>query len=245
MASSCPTIADATSRCTASATRWNSSGSSGVGSASAPAIAALSTGMLIALLTNDLTLVAGIEHAHGIAVVVGHEDAVRALVHRQGIGATLHGNGAYDPPAVSVEHAHATTAVVGDEDAPVTLVHGHRAEELARDDGAQDGPTRGVKHAHAATGAGDEGTSGCLVQREPAEAGIEGDKDACAHGDGAQDLAATRVEHAHGTVAVGDEDAPCALVHRQGIGAEAHGDGAQALPGSRVKHAHVVVSLIG
>src|SRR5437868_1526235 len=110
-----------------------------------------------------LTLASGIEHAHGVAVVVGHEDAVRALVHRQGIGATAHGNGAYDPPAVSVEHAHATTAVVGDEDAPVTLIHGHRTEELARADGAQDGSTRGVKHAHAAAGVGDEGASGCLV----------------------------------------------------------------------------------
>src|SRR5919202_933280 len=171
MASSCPTIADATSRCTASATRWNSSGSSGVGSASAPPMAALSAGMLIDLLTHDLTLAAGIEHAHGVAGVVGHEDAVRALVHRQGIGATAHGNGAYDPPAVSVEHAHATTAVVGDVDAPVTLVHGHRAQKLARSDGAQDGSTRGVKHAHVAAGAGDERTPGCLVQREPAETG--------------------------------------------------------------------------
>src|SRR5919199_1566300 len=149
MASSCPTIADDTSRCTASATRWNSSGSSGVGITSASGRAALSTGMLMDLLTHDLTLAAGIEHAHGIAVVVGHEDAMRALVHRQGVGATAHGNGAYDPPAVSVEHAHATTAVVGDVDAPVTLVHGHCAEELARDDGAQDGTTRGVQHAHA------------------------------------------------------------------------------------------------
>src|SRR5205085_4572654 len=144
MASSCPTIVDATSRCTASATRWNSSGSSGVGIASASGMAAFSVGVLMDLLTNDLTLAAGIEHAHGIAVVVGHEDAVRALVHRQGIGTTAHGNGAHDPPAVSVEHAHATTAVVGDEDAPVTLIHGHRTEELARDDGAQDGSTRGV-----------------------------------------------------------------------------------------------------
>src|SRR5918912_1101778 len=215
MASSCPTIADATSRCTASATRWNSSGSSGVGSASAPAIAALSTGMLMDLLTNDLTLAAGIEHAHGVAVVVGHEDAVRALFHRQGIGATVHGNGAYDPPAVSVEHAHATTAVVGDEDAPVKLVHCQGIGAEAHGDGAQVLPGSRVKHAHVVVSLiGDEDEAAFLVHRE--RKGCE------AHGGGVQDGPAARIEHAHaatGDVAlaagggsVGDEDAAGLLV---------------------------------
>src|SRR5437762_1738992 len=143
-----------------------------------------------------LTLAAGIEHAHGVAVVVGDEDAVRTLVHRYRIGAPAHGNGAHDPTAVSVKHVHATTAVVDDEGAPGTLVHGHHAEELARDDGAQHGPTHGIKHAHAAARAGDEDTLRLLVQRKPTEAGIEDNIDAFAHGGGGQDLPATRVDYA-------------------------------------------------
>src|SRR5919204_312459 len=174
MASSCPTIADATSRCTASATRWNSSGSSGVGSASAPAIAALSMGMLMDVLTNDLTLAASIEHAHGIAVVVGHEDAVRALVHRQGIGATAHANSAQALPGARVEHAHVVVSLVGDEDEAAFLVHRQRKGCKAHGDRAQDGPTACIEHAHAAatgdaalaggtSSVGDEDAAGRLV----------------------------------------------------------------------------------
>src|SRR5437868_2808071 len=242
MASSCPTIADATSRCTASATRWNSSGSSGVGIASASGMAAFSVGVLMDLLTNDLTLAAGIEHTHGIAVVVGHEDAVRALVHRQGIGTTAHGNGAHDPPAVSVEHAHAATAVVGDEDAPAALVHRQGIGAEAHGDGAQALPGSRVKHAHVVVSlVGDEDEAAFLIHRQ--RKGCE------AHGDDAQNGPAAGIEHAHaaatgdaalagGAGSIGDEDAAGLLVdgdHPWGkvVGAGAHDD-----PAARVEHAH-------
>src|SRR5919199_4921336 len=95
----------------------------------------------------------GVKHADAVAVLIEHERAPGALVHRDGAGRLAHGDAAHEPPAHDVKDTHlpkAATVLAGDKDPAGPLVDGHALRQQPHGDGAYDGPAVSVQHAEAA-----------------------------------------------------------------------------------------------